>query len=318
VDEGCKSVGKKQFARKVNAKSFTWEDAAEWLRARSMAPYPNNTGWRDHRGINGMWVVTQVDDSSCNPGWFGEWKNDGCQPDGQTRWARQVDAKNMSWEASAEWLIANDTKQHKFSTTWTEKNNGMWVVALRNDNECFIYNGKENNEGCVDIGKSQRAKQCNNWPNGWIASNDVVNACIKNAPKDSTVSINGTQIWAKWNVNDTTCVAKPEKWSDATCTPVNGFAKFWTKLSIPEGIDWNKAGNSYSRSLKFVNKIKVTPLFRQDVSGAYIDAVFKNPLCIPKSFVLKKPYEKNENLGENIKGIPARFSQAISNPVFTG
>lgn len=300
----------------------------------------------------------------------------------------------MNWESSADWLIANDTKQHNFSKTWRENKNGMWVVALRDDKVCFRYNGQVNNDGCVDVRKSQRAQQCNDWPNGWVASNDVVNACKKNAPIGSQVSINGTQVWAKWNVDDPKCVATPEtwspnecadpnkgtswtklkvpgkidwakaaadyssslrgkvvngntvtesssrtditgaystinfkdpkcvatpeKWSSPVCTPVNGFAKFWTKLSIPKGIDWKKAGNEYSSTLKTLNGRRVQSMYRQDNTGAYIDAIYFEPLCIPKSFILKKPYEKNENLGENIKGIPDRFSQAISNPVFIG
>lgn len=317
IDEGCKAIGKRQWARKVNAKNYTWENAADWLKSNSMTPFNNNTGWRDHRGTGGMWVVVQVDDNTCNPGWIGDWNNrGGCQSDGQTRWARQVDAKGLDWNVAADWLIANDTKQHNFSKVWKEINNGMWIVALRDDKACFRYNGQINNDGCSDLGKSTRAQQCNDWPSGWIASNDVVNACKKNAPPGSTVSINGTQVWAKWNVDDSTCIATPEGWSQSICTPTNGIAKFWTKLSIPKGIDWKKAGDSYVNTLKTVNNISVTPSYRQDTTGAYVDATYSDPKCTPKSFILGKPYTKEENLDENIKGIPSRFNQAMSNAVF--
>jgi len=79
----------------------------------------------------------------------------------------------------------------------------MWVIALRNDNNCFIYNEAERTNECDYVNNRQRmSKKCNNWPNGWTASNNVVNGCKKNAPVGSEVKVFGTQVWAEWYQNN--------------------------------------------------------------------------------------------------------------------
>ena len=86
----------------------------------------------------------------------------------------------------------------------------------------FTYNGSINTNQCVD-GKRNFSKQCNDWPFGWMASNDVVRECEKNKPPNSNVIwVPGTQwVGAEWLDYDATCPgSKPP--SNATITGIAG------------------------------------------------------------------------------------------------
>ncbi len=141
-----------------------------------------------------------------NPEWDGDFHNDGCQADGTHRFARKVNTKNFDWNAAADWLIERDIKPSfgsRINRITKEINNGIWVICYMNDNDCFVYNEGVNDNGCDIVNnKHNWAQKCNNWPNGWIASQDVINACQKKAPVGSTVKIDGSQVWAHWTTND--------------------------------------------------------------------------------------------------------------------
>jgi hypothetical protein len=74
------------------------------------------------------------------------------------------------------------------------------------DNYFNYPNPTEKNE-CVDQNTRRYSKQCNNWPAGWIASQDIVNYCNSDSskPAGSTAAIYGTQVWASWTQPDPTC-----------------------------------------------------------------------------------------------------------------
>jgi len=180
-----------------------------------------------------------------NPGWIGDWIDDGCQADGQKRFSRKVDTRGMDWDQAADWLINNsEVKQHNFSRVWKENKGagGMWIIALRNDNNCFIYNETERTNQCINPGQIRMTKKCNNWPNGWTASNDVVNSCKKNAPIDSTPQIFGTEVWAEWTSSNTSCNLNwIGDWIDDGCQ-ADGQKRFSRKVDA-KGMDWDKSAD---------------------------------------------------------------------------
>jgi hypothetical protein len=241
-NDGCEKPGKRKQAKQCNNWPNGWTASQDVVNAcKKNAPAGSNVA---QKGV-GVWAFWSKDDSSCNPGWIGEWNNsDGCQADGQTRWFRKVDAKGGSWEDAADWLIGNDTKQHNFSKAWKEKKaDGMYVVALRDDKSCFIYNNQVNNDGCEKPGKRKQAKQCNNWPNGWVASQDVVNACKKNAPAGSEPRINGAQVWSHWTIDDTSC--NPSwigEWNSSDGCQADGQTRWFRKVDAKGG-SWEDAAD---------------------------------------------------------------------------
>jgi len=180
-----------------------------------------------------------------NPGWIGDWSNrNGCQADGQMRWSRQVDARGMDWDLAADWLINNnEVKQHGFSKVWKERNNGMWIVALRDDKNCFIYNEGVHTNQCIGPGQINLSKKCNNWPNGWTATQDVVNGCKKNAPAGSTPRIFGAEVWAEWTSPNANC--NPgwvrANWNDDGCQ-ADGQKRFARQVDA-KGMNWDQAAD---------------------------------------------------------------------------
>lgn len=195
------------------------------------------------------------------PGWLGDWRNNGCLANGRTNWSRRVDAKGDNWETAANKLKVSDEVLSNMKlinvTTKNEGIGGMWVIGEREDGECFIYTGKENNDGCGEIGKTKKAKQCNNWPAGWIASNDVVNACKTKAPANSTVSIKGSQVWAEWQELDTNCEPGwSTEWINDGCL-ANGRTRYTRKVDA-KGFDWDKSAEFMINKNKTSNDGKIS------------------------------------------------------------
>ena len=58
--------------------------------------------------------------------------------------------------------------------------------------------------------RTKYTQKCNNWPGGWVASNDVVTLCQHNAPENSKVGIIGTEVWAEWIKDTDPLCFKPE------------------------------------------------------------------------------------------------------------
>lgn len=174
------------------------DEGNRWCINNGFFGYDGN--WRDC----GSWYYSH----RCgNPEWLGgSWNDDGCQGDGTHRYTRQVNAKSFDWDAAADWLIArmgNPFAPYSINRITKERNNGMWVIVYVNQNDCFIYNQPDVINACDWVNNRQRiTKKCNNWPRGWVASNDVVYACTKNAPTGSTVKQFGTEVWAEWYINN--------------------------------------------------------------------------------------------------------------------
>ncbi len=263
----------------------------------------NPDSWRD----KGEWAFSL---QCVNPGWHGDWNNsDGCQADGQTRWHRKVDAKGMDWDQAADWLIANDTRQHNFSRVWKENKGvgGMFIVALRDDNNCFVYNAGVNDDGCEKPGRRKQAQQCNQWPNGWIASQDVVNACKKRAPAGSHVAQKGVGVWAFWSKDDASCNPTPKNgWFSPGCDG-DGIRHYWTQVDAKGGswelaAEWlanqYKVGQSYNfgRGNQEVTKVE----WRKDATGAYVDIRTKDTTC-------NKPYFEPEQTITDSEGLRMKF-----------
>lgn len=292
------------------SKRFSDEHARELGFSNRNDASRQNCRDKGYLGIDpGQWNFGAFWDASVkcvNPGWHGDWNNsDGCQGDGRTKWFRKVDARGMDWNQAADWLIGNnEVKQHNFSQVWKEqKADGMYIVALRDDKQCFIYNGGTNNDGCEKPGKRKQAKQCNNWPKGWVASQDVVNACKKNAPSGSEPRINGSQVWAHWTIDDASCNPSPKNgWFSPGCNG-DGIRHYWTQVDTKGG-DWEssakwladqyKVGQSYNFGKGNQEVIKVES--RKDTTGAYVDIRVKDSTCNNPYFEPVKTITDSEGL----------------------
>ncbi len=213
VDEGCLN-GTRKYSARVNANGLDWDIAADFMiRQTPVSQWGSEfvSISKENRGVNGMFVILLLNKNDCpTPGWLTGWIDEGCQGNGNRKFSAKVNANGWDWDIAADYMIKQTPSSQwgsQFVSISKENRgvNGMFVVVLLNKNDCFIYNNPPNKDNCTDIHSRQMAQQCNNWPNGWVASSDVVNACKKNAPLGSTVKQLGSQVWATWNVTDNTC-----------------------------------------------------------------------------------------------------------------
>ena len=198
-----------------------------------------------------VWAEWIMDDPSCEPGWAdASWKQEGCLENGHRRYTRRVDTKGMDWDVAADWHLARigigqnipdigivtDKKKEKQAF-------GMWIVIHVDRKDCFNYPEQPHAKECVSVGKRKMSQQCKNWPGGWIASGNVVAACQRLKPANSTPLIAGADVWAEWTQDDEGCIpdwADPE-WKDEGCLD-NGHRKYTRKVDA-KGMDWDMAGD---------------------------------------------------------------------------
>lgn len=141
-----------------------------------------------------------------NPGWIGDWVNEGCHAPGRRMWARKVDAFGIwSWEDAANWLISNDAP--RVNNNWNggivrevyynnRGTGGMWICVIVDDGACnptFMGTGWTD-EGCKSVDTRNLARQVDAKGYDWtVAANwlkDNQTTSIGGALWDGMVVIN--------------------------------------------------------------------------------------------------------------------------------
>lgn len=151
-DDGCKRPGVRRFAVQVECHGMDWDQSADFMLQNHIPPIGGIIHSRKllnkfKERNNGIWVVVEVEDGGCNPGWHGDWKDDGCWGMKERRYARQVDARGGDWEASADWHLQNSVgatlMDKKVLAKWKEKPMAgpvaisMWVIVIVEDPGCI-------------------------------------------------------------------------------------------------------------------------------------------------------------------------------------
>lgn len=202
-DDGCSAINERRYSRQVDAHGLDWNASADWIIASIGDTFQGKPIIRKEKvQNNGQYIWIFVKDDSCKPSWANSgnvdgWKDDGCQEAKLRRYARQVDAKNFDWDASADFLMNQlSTFQNKpIDKKEKNRNNGLWVWIYVKDDTCGPnFAGEEST--CQDNNKIA-FRQCNNWlnndPNSCKAGmpDNVVGwqACgIGSTPKSGTCS----------------------------------------------------------------------------------------------------------------------------------
>jgi len=286
---GCTAVGKRDIRRQVDARGTDWTTAAQYMKSKLDVIGKIIGGKYDNKTVDstsienriggGIDVRAIVQEANCNPTWVKQgdiqtkslWDNNGCQPDGNRRYAREVNTQgipNDQLQSAMNYMLELVPKEGETLFGLTVKRRtteGRWIVMFVQE-DCFVYTGPESKEQCQSFGKRTVAKQCLNWPAGWVASNEVVDKCQVNKPSGSTVNVYGTQVWAKRQVDDDTCnpgwVAN-KNWEDKGCK-ADGTREFVRPVNVPIG-SWEEAAEYMRRKVVSEGSVNGKSIVRSSI-----------------------------------------------------
>ena len=338
-ENGCRKIGKMKMAKKCQKWPSGWVASGDVVNlCKKNAP----SGSTVNQVGTEVWAEWEKDSENCNPGWAdSQWKDEGCLSDGNRRFTRKVDTKGDDWDVAADLLLKQiqigSNLDNLGSVVEKKKEKsalGVWVVVHIDKKDCFNYPDARISKECISMDKRKMSQECKNWPIGWVASGDIINACQKLKPIGSEPIIVGTKVWAEWIEDDIGCNPGwlDSQWKDEGCQ-TDGTKK-WSRKVDAKGLDWNMAVDVIIKTIKngdIIMDKEVTSVTKKitatgawiivytkdnDCLGSWADAQWKDEGCLgisekkysrkidPKSqqWETAAEYIKNNLIGNNVEG----------------